>query len=430
MRLIFLLFLFIQPAHSTQETCTVEASISHPVTAITLDIVKNSIKFAQKESCQSILLTISTPGGSLPATRLIIQKILNSPYPFLCLISPSGSHAASAGAIILQACHVNGALKGTNMGAATPVAMGQQMEKESDMRKKVLNDTISFLETLTTLRKRNKEFGKSIVSDAKSVTAKEAYQLKAIDFLGDRKEDFLSFSEGRKVTLSEGKESLVKTGPIKIFPMSYRYSLLNFFADPQLLYLIFLGSILLIYFELTHPGILVPGIVGGIGLVLSLIGMNLMSVTWGALALVFFGLCLFAAEAFIPSFGILGIGGAVAFVLGSLYLFDPLETGGYTLPLSFILPAAIFISLLSFGVSWLALRNFKMRKDKTGFEALEGKEGEVESLSETKTNQGWVFLNGEIWRFSAVDKVQKGDTVKVLSVKGMTLIVEKVKEET
>ena len=429
MRVLFFL-LVLQIPFAKGETCTVEAAIAHPVTAITLDIVKNSIQFAEKENCQSILLTISTPGGSLPATRLIIQEILNSPYPFLCLISPPGSQAASAGAIILQACHINGALKGTNMGAATPVAMGKQMEKESDMRKKVLNDTISFVETLTSLRKRNKEFGKAIVSDAKSVTAKEAYQLKAIDFIGDRKEDFLSFSQGRKVTMSKGKESLVETGPIKIFPMNYRYSLLNFFADPQLLYLIFLGSVLLIYFELTHPGMLLPGVVGGIGLVLSLIGMNLMSVTWGALALIFFGLCLFAAEAFIPSFGILGIGGGVAFVLGSLYLFDPLKTGGYTLPLSFILPAAIFIGLLCFGVSWLALRTFRMRKDKTGFDALTGKKGEVERLSERKPGQGWVFLNGESWRFSSVDKVQKGDTVKVLSVKGMTLKVKKVEEET
>ena len=197
MKALFFL-LVLQIPFAKGETCTVEAAIAHPVTAITLDIVKNSIQFAEQESCQSILLTISTPGGSLQATRLIIQEILNSPYPFLCLISPPGSQAASAGAIILQACHINGALKGTNMGAATPVAMGQQMEKESDMRKKVLNDTISFVETLTSLRKRNKEFGKAIVSDAKSVTAKEAYQLKAIDFLGDQKGGLSLFFTGPK----------------------------------------------------------------------------------------------------------------------------------------------------------------------------------------------------------------------------------------
>ena len=423
------LFLFLSlltlPAKG-EASCTVEARINRPITAITLDIVKNTIKFAKKESCNSILFTIDTPGGSLPATRDIVQEILNSPYPILCLISPSGAQATSAGAIILQSCHVNGALKGTNMGAATPVTMGQQMEKESDMRRKMLNDTIAFVETLTSLRKRNKDFGKDIVSEAKSVTAKEAYQLKAIDFLGEKKEDFLTFARGRTVELAEGKKVQVQTGTLKVFRQDIRYSVLNFFADPQLLYLLFLGSIGLIYFELTHPGMLLPGVIGGIGLILSFIGLNMMSVTWGALALIFLGICLFIAEIFMPSFGILGIGGGISFILGSFYLFDPVKTG-YSLPFSLILPAAGFIALLCFAISWLALRTFRMRKDKTGFDALEGKEGEVVELSK-KENQGWVFLNGENWKFASVDNVQKGDTVKVLSVKGMTLQVKKVEE--
>ena len=151
------------------------------------------------------------------------------------------------------------------MGAATPVTMGQQMGKESDMRKKMLNDTIAFVETLTSLRKRNKDFGKDIVSEAKSVTAKEAYELKAIDFLGERKEDFLTFANGRTVQMAEGKKTQVQTGTLKVFRQSIRYSVLNFFADPQLLYMLFLGSIGLIYFELTHPGMLLPGVIGGIG---------------------------------------------------------------------------------------------------------------------------------------------------------------------
>lgn len=421
-------FFLVLPAQA-KAICTVQTEMFHPVTAITLDIIKNSKKFAKQENCQSILLKINTPGGSLPVTREIVQEILSSPYPFLCLISPPGAQAASAGAIILQSCHVNGALKGTNMGAATPVSLGKDMEKESDMRKKVLNDTISFVETLTSMRKRNKDFGKAIVKEAKSVTAEEAHRLKAIDFVGTREEDFLNFAQGREVKMKEGEKAKVQVGPLKIFPLNFRYSLLNFFADPQLLYLLFLGSILLIYFELTHPGMLLPGITGGIGLVLSLIGLNLMSVTWGALALIVFGLCLFAAEVFMPSFGVLGIGGGISFVLGSLYLFDPLKTGGYTLPLSFILPAAVFIGLIFFGLSFLAIKTFGMKKNKTGFDALQGKEGQVDKLSQHQSNQGWIFINGEIWRFHSVDKVKKGDTVKVLFVKGMTLKVQKVKEE-
>ena len=442
------------------------------MTPITLDILKKTVEFAEAEDCRSILLTIDTPGGSLPATRQIVQEILQSPRPFLCLISPPGGQATSAGAIILQACHVSGALKGTNMGAATPVALGRQIPKESDMRKKMLNDTAAFVETLTSLRGRSKDFGRAIVLEAKSVTAEEAKKLKAIDWTGETKAGFLSFAAGRETELAGGKTTVVQTGPIKIFQKSFRYSVLNFFADPQLLYMIFLGSAALIYFELTHPGALLPGIVGGIGLILSLVGLNLLSVTWGALALILLAIGLFAAEALAPSFGLLGIGGAVAFVLGSLYLFDPVQTG-YSISLSLIFPAAVFFGLIVFGVSWLALKTVKMKKCKTGFDSLAGLRGEVTKIAEagdeagrsapgfpsilppkqaeesgfmhkspaaapgrstgrtegrTEGTRGWVFLNGENWRFISSEKVAKGATVEVLSSKRMILKVRPVSQ--
>ena len=485
------------PTAPPAPSCVAESALTGPVTPITLDILKKTVEFAEAEDCRSILLTIDTPGGSLPATRQIVQEILQSPRPFLCLISPPGGQATSAGAIILQACHVSGALKGTNVGAATPVALGRQIPKESDMRKKMLNDTAAFVETLTSLRGRSKDFGRAIVLEAKSVTAEEAKKLKAIDWTGETKAGFLSFAAGRETELAGGKTTVVQTGPIKIFQKSFRYSVLNFFADPQLLYMIFLGSAALIYFELTHPGALLPGIVGGIGLILSLVGLNLLSVTWGALALILLAIGLFAAEALAPSFGLLGIGGAVAFVLGSLYLFDPVQTG-YSISLSLIFPAAVFFGLIVFGVSWLALKTVKMKKCKTGFDSLAGLRGEVTKIAEagdeagrsapgfpsilppkqakesgfmykikvggarpgaglaqkqagearpvasqaqqqaaaesapahspTAGRRGWVFLNGENWRFVSSEKVAKGATVEVLSSKRMILKVRPVSQ--
>ena len=480
------------PPASASSSCVAEGALKGPVTPITLDIIRKTIDFAEEKGCHSILLTIDTPGGSLPATRQIVQEILNSPRPFLCLISPAGGQATSAGAIILQACHVSGALKGTNMGAATPVALGRQIPKESDMRKKMLNDTAAFVETLTALRGRNKDFGRAVVLEAKSVSAEEAKKLKAIDWMGETKANFLSFAEGRETELAAGEKTLVRVGPVRVFQKSFRYSVLNFFADPQLLYMIFLGSAALIYFELTHPGALLPGIVGGIGLILSLIGLNLLSVTWGALALIFLAIGLFAAEALVPSFGLLGIGGAAAFVLGSLYLFDPVQTG-YSVSLSLILPTAIFFGLIVFGVSWLAFKTVKMKKRQSGFDFLAGFQGEVTEISKTggpavrrpgagglaaeggsstkpggagaarageeaaapqqpppailpqkqaeeaglsqqqaaggeaqpppAGTRGWVFLNGENWRFISSEAVEKGATVEVLSSKGMILKV-------
>ena len=197
------------------------------------------------------------------------------------------------------------------------------------------------------------------MTQAKSVTAEEALSLQAIDWTGDKSDDFLNFSKGRIVEMGEGKKIAVVTGSLQVFPMGFRYSILNFFADPQILYLLFLGSIMLIYFEFTHPGTMVPGVVGGIGLIISLVGLNALSVAWGAVALIFAGLILFLVEMLVPSFGILGIGGVVSFVLGSVYLFDPVEMGGYQLPLSLVLAVSIVVGLLMLGASYLAIKTIK-----------------------------------------------------------------------
>ena len=310
------------------------------------------------------------------------------------------------------------------MGSATPVLLGKNMEKESDMRKKVMSDTRSFLESLTDLRKRNKQFGQDIVSDAKSVTAEEALKLKAIDFVGHTSREFLNFAQGRSVKIAEGKVTKVKVGELKPFPLNFRYKVLVFFADPQFLYLMFLGSIGLLYFELTHPGFLLPGIVGGIGLILSLIGLNAFSVMWGAVALILLGFALLLGEAFVPSFGILGVGGIVSFILGSLYLFDPAKTGGYTLPLSLVLSVSLLMGLLMMSIAFLAFKTFRIKKHKTGLESIVGEKGEVTALLSEK--KGWVIVLGENWRFYSSDQIKKGDLVEVTGREGMNLKVKKI----
>ena len=426
-KILFLISILFPPCVWAEAVlCTVKTPIQQAVTAITLDIVKKSIVLAKREGCSSIFLTMDTPGGSLSVTRLLVQEILNSPVPFLCLVSPAGAQSASAGAIILQSCHVNGALRETNMGSATPVLLGKSLGKESDMRKKIVNDTRSFLESLTDLRKRNAKFGRDIVADAKSVTAREAYRLKAIDFIGDTSGEFLNFARGRKVKMSEGKTETVKVGELRPFPLNFRYRVLIFFADPQFLYMMFLGSLGLLYFELTHPGFLLPGVTGGIGLILSLVGLNAFSVIWGAVALILLGFALFIAEAFTSGFGILGAGGLTAFILGSLYLFDPIQSGGYTLPLSLILSVSLILGALMMGTAFLAFKTFRMKKHRTGLESLVGRRGEVENLSSKR--EGWMTVQGEKWKFFSVDSLEAGDKVEIISFEGMTLKVKKTKK--
>ena len=409
--------------------CSARLSVKAAITPVTLEALKNSLAFAKKESCSSLLVEIDTPGGSLPATRLIVQEILNSPLPVFCLVSPAGAQATSAGAIILQACHVSGAIKGTNLGASTPVMMGKDMEKESDMRKKAINDTVSFVESLTNWRKRNKIFGKEIVTKAKSVTAEEAFKLKAIDWTGDSVKSFLAFADGREVKMAEGKTLKAQAGPLKTFPLGFRYYLLAFFADPQILYLLFLGSVMLIYFELTHPGVMAPGVVGAVGLLISLMGLNALSVAWGAVALIFLGLALFTAEMFLPSFGVLGVGGLVSFLLGSVYLFDPVEMGGYQLPLGLIFSSVAVIGLLIAGAALLAMKTIRMKRDITGMGTVIGKEGEVAQISNKEGTRGWLSIHGENWRFRSDSPLKLGDEVVTVRQKRMTLYVKKQTEK-
>jgi len=267
-----------------------------------------------------------------------------------------------------------------------------------------------------------------MVTKAKAVTAEEALDLKAIDWAGDTAADFLNFAKNRTVEMGEGKKIKVTTGILTAFPMGVRYSILNFFADPQILYLLFLGSIMLIYFEFTHPGTLVPGVVGGIGLIFSLLGLDAFSVAWGAVALIFVGLILFLAEMLVPSFGVLGIGGVISFALGSVYLFDPVEMGGYSLPLSLIFSVSIIVGLLMFGACYLAVKTFRMKRNITAMGTVLSQEGEVTEILDNSGKKGWIIIHGENWKFRSEEPLKVGDWVKAIKHKRMDLIVEKISE--
>lgn len=407
---------------TTPPPCTVEVEVSDVIGPATFDLLQRTEKYAEREGCGSILLLINTPGGSLDSTRRIVELIMNSKYPYLCLVAPSGGHAGSAGAIILQACHVNGAVSGTNLGAATPVTMGGEMPE--DVRKKIMNDTRSWLESLTRLRGRSDKFGQDIILEAKAVTAEEALKLKAIDFVGPGKLEFLKFANGRKVKMTDNKEVPVRAGDdTRAFALDTRYKLVSMLTDPQLAYLILLGSLGLLYFEITHPGTMIAGVVGSIGLVVALVAMHKLDVEWGGLALILLGIAMLIAEMFVPSFGALGIGGIVCFVFGSIFLFDPVKTGGYTLPLSLILPVAGFFAAVFLGVGYLFLRTRDVRK-KGGFEDLLGLKAKVVRL-DVDGHAGQIELRGEIWSFKSPVAVSVDDEVRVRGYEGLVLKVEK-----
>ena len=395
--------------------CTLEVPVVDVIGPATVDLLKRADDYAAREGCASTLLLVNTPGGSLESTRIAVEQILNSKRAYLCLVSPSGGRAGSAGAIILQACHVNGALKGTNLGAATPIS--SQGELPKDLRQKIMNDTRSWLESLTRLRGRSDKFGQDIILEAKAVTAEDALKLKAIDHVGDTKEEFLKFAEGRKVKFSANQEGKVETGTVKVFELDARYKTLSLFTDPQLAYLILMGSLALLYFEITHPGTMVAGVIGGVGLVVALIALHRLDVEWGGLLLIFLGIALLIAEMFLPTFGVLGIGGVASFVLGSLFLFDPVKSYGYQLPWFVIAPVVLAVTLAVVGVSWLLLGTRKVKK-KGGYEDLMGLSGKV-------VTPEMIELQGELWKFESTVALGLGDRVKVVGHQGLVLKVEK-----
>lgn len=418
------LFICFAGMEKSYANCVLELNIESTIGLAIFDYIERGQEKAIAESCSSILLLINTPGGLIQTTRLIVEKILNSPVPYLCLIYPSGGHAASAGAIIMQACHVSGAMESTTIGAATPVSSGGNVS--DDMRKKIINDTSSWVESLVEKRGRNKDFGREIVTEAKSVGAKKAVEIGAIDFLATSKQNFLDQAIGKEVAMGEGQTATVQKAPLQKFQTDTRFKLLDIFAEPLFVYLIFMGSLLLLYFELTHPGVIVPGVVGLMGLVISLMSFHKLDVSWGGLLLMMIGIGFMFAEAFVPSFGALGIGGIISFLLGGVFLFDE-NKFGYELPFLSTLPIAIGVGILMLLLGRVAFKTRHLPDRHQGHTKLIGERGVVVRIPK-KGNKYKVSLDGSLWNAISEAKVSVDQEVIVKKVNKLTLYVTPYKE--
>lgn len=412
-------------AETLATKCTVEIGLTGTIGLASVDMLSKGLEKVKQKNCASLLVVINTPGGSLQSTRMIVEKILNSPVPVLCLVAPAGAHAGSAGAIIHQACHVNGAMKTTNLGAATPIT-GDGKDMPEDLRKKMINDTTSWLDGITERRGRSQKFGREIITEAKAVSASEAAKLGAIDYVAERKLDFLSFAEGRTVKMAENQETKVTVGDVIVIEPNFRDKFLALITDPQIAYLLFMASLALIYFEITHPGTMVAGVVGGIALVISMVALHKMDVQYGGLLLLLIGVALMIAESFIASFGILGIGGIAAFIAGSLFLFDPQSQGGYTLPLDIILTTSIVMGGLMIAIAYMAFNTRNVRR-KGSYDDLVGESGTIVTVHEGGL-KGQMEIAGETWNFESSTPVKVEQTVVVNGFRGLTLKVGNTKK--
>ena len=394
--------------------------IDGAITPITVRLLAAAIERAQADGSQALVVQLNTPGGLERSMRSMVQSILNAEIPVIVYVAPTGARAASAGVFLTMAAHVAAMARATNMGAAHPVAVGGQMDK--DMLKKVENDAAAFARTLATERGRNAEWMEKAVRSSVSVTEREALKLKVIDLIADSVPDLLEKIDGRAVKTKRGLVTLeTKNAPVKVIEIRFRDRFLALITDPNIAYILMMVGMLGIFFELSNPGVVLPGVIGGISLILAFFAFQSLPINWAGLLLILFGVALLIAEIKIASHGVLTIGGVISMVLGSFMLYEAPEAG-FRVSWAVILPtvgasAGLAIWAVSAGVR--AMR----RPPTTGAAGMIGQRAVVRAALDP---EGQVQLDGEIWRAIAEDApVPAGETVRVTGVDGLTLRVSR-----
>jgi membrane-bound serine protease (ClpP class) len=383
--------------------------------------IVDAIKQAEKDRIAALVIELDTPGGLDTSMRTIIREMLAAERPIVVYVSPSGSRAASAGAFITVAAHVGAMAPGTNIGAAAPVAMGGQMDKT--MEKKVTNDAAAYMRTIAEKRGRPITLAEEWVRKASSLTETEALKAKLIDVVSRSLPDLLDTIDGRVVTTAAGKVTLeTKNAVVQREEMNFREKVLKIITDPTIAYLLLLLGLAGLYFELSNPGALLPGVLGGIALILALYAFQQLPVNYAGVLLILLGIAMFIAEIKIVSHGLLTAGGLAAVILGGMMLIrTPAPYMRISVPVilgSAGLMAVFFVAVVGAGVRALH------RKATTGREGLIG---DVAVVRHRLAPRGQVFVQGELWSAESEAPVEPGETVRVVALEGLTLKVVPVK---
>ncbi len=392
-----------------------------------------AIDQAKKENATAIVVRLDTPGGLVSATRDIIRDMIASPIPIIVYVAPSGARAASAGTFIVYASHLAAMAPGTNLGAATPIQMGgipgvpqQKDEKKSSepsaAERKAMNDVVALLRSLAQLRGRDLDFAEKAVREAATLTADEAKKQGVVEIVAGSVDDLLAQADGRTVTVGSEQRSLSTRGAaVTTVEPDWRTKLLGVIADPNIAFILLLIGVYGLLFEFWSPGAVLPGVLGGICLLLALIALSVLPVQYGALALLLLGIAMMVGEAFTPGVGVLGIGGLVAFLVGSFFLFEPEgSTIDFGVSIPIIIGAAIASAGLTFAVVGAAIKA-RRRPAATGAEEMIDSRGNV---VDWQAGRGNIRVHGEIWSARSDKELKPGDCVRVIRREGLTLIVE------
>ena len=437
---------------------TLDDLVINPIVA---RYISEQIKAASEQNDTCLIIQMDTPGGLLNSTRTIVKDILNSPVPVIVYVAPKGSRAGSAGVFITMASHVAAMAPGTNIGAAHPVTMGgkkksfwdrlfdlmeknRQESKEKEEQKqdpgaekedqrdssestdsdnpmssKILNDSVAWIRALARMHGRNEQWAAEAVTKSVSITAEEALSKGVINLIADDLESLLQKLDGMEVNVL-GKKQVLHTAnaPVRFCTMGLQKKILNVLSNPTIAYILMILGFYGLLYEVTHPGIGVPGIAGFICMVLAFLAFQALPINYAGLILIGLAVALFIAEASVPSYGLLTLGGIVSMVLGSIMLYDTTDAFA-RVSLSVILPIAVVTAATVVFLCTLALKAYGKRSV-TGVSGLIGKEGVAET--DLKPD-GQIFIHGEIWKASADKPVPKGTRVTVVNVSGLTLYV-------
>ena len=419
--LIFLSLSLSAPLFSQEQKKDVLVlTVNGVINPASAEYIGKSIKRANEQKREAVVIELDTPGGLDTSMRDIVKNIIGSEVPVIVYVSPSGARAASAGVFITLAAHVAAMSPGTNIGSAHPVGVGEKMDKV--MSEKVTNDAAAYIKSLAERTGRNSKWAEDAVRKSVSATETEALKEKIIDIVSKDLSTLLSTIDGRKVKTVMG-EKVLKTANANVVreEMSLRHKILNFISDPNVAYMLMLLGFYGLFFELTNPGSIFPGVMGGICLILAFYAFQTLPVNYAGILLIILAIILFILEIKIVSQGVLTIGGVIAMLLGSLMLFE--SPGPFMkLSLFLILPAVIVTALFFTVILGLAYKAYR-RKPITGSEGLIGLEG-IANTDITK-DSGMVSLHGELWSAYSDETISKGEKIVVELVLGLRVKVRK-----
>ncbi len=383
----------------------------------TTQYITRSLRKSREAGDELLIIQLDTPGGLLDSTQDIVQELLGSTHPVAVFVSPQGANAGSAGTFITLAAHIAAMAPATNIGAASPVSMGGG-EMDTVSQKKIFNYSESYIESIAEQRGRNAEWAKSAVRDGASITANEAIEINVIDYIADDVDDLLSKIDGLEV---EGKILNTDGAEKNEIPQSLGEIFFSFLLRPEVMLILTLVAIYGIIGEVTNPGGIIPGVAGVIALILLLYGVAAMPINLAGFLLIGLAIILFVAEAFTPAFGLLITGGAVAFFLGALMLFqdlpDEMQISMYWLIPATIVTAGFFAWIVTYGIKSL------FNPPRSGLESTVGKTAEVTDPI-LPDQPGRIFFDGEYWTAESEKPLNEGDICEIVEFKGLRVTVK------